>query len=241
MTCYSLERVGFAYGDHDALHDISLRIECGDAVSILGANGSGKSTLLKIMAGLIFPKAGRIETALGPLTEKRLEEPSFGGEFRRKIGYLFQDSDVQLFSASVFEEIAFAPRQILPAKDATQAVETIMDSLRISHLANRPPYRVSGGEKKKVALASILVYDPSILLLDEPTNALDPRSRRELAALLRELAGRGRTLVLATQELALAADLTDRCYILLDGKIAASGPTKELLKDTKTLVQCNLL
>lgn len=175
MTQFIVDNVQFAYpGSAPSLAGVSFRVDAGERVALLGANGSGKSTLLHLLDGLYFPQAGTI-TAFGqPLTEEALERPPFGPRFRRDVGFLFQNSDAQLFCATVEEELAFAPLQLRwPAAEIRRRMDDVLELLEISHLRDRTPQALSGGEKKRVALASLLIVNPAALLLDEPTAGLD--------------------------------------------------------------------
>ena len=184
-AAFEVRDIGFLYHDHSALDGVSLRVLEGERVALLGANGSGKSTLLRLLAGLAFPIRGEISFFGAPLTETRLRDDGFFFDFRRRVGIVFQNADVQLFNPSVFDEVAFGPLQLgWPKTEIRNRVEQMLETMGIAHLASRAPHRLSGGEKKRVALASVLVSDPEVLLLDEPTAALDPLSQSEIVALL---------------------------------------------------------
>ena len=226
-----------------ALAGIDLSIGTGEHVAIVGANGSGKSTLLKMLDGLVFPSAGSI-TALGrQLTEDALDEPEFRREFRSRVGFVFQDADVQLFCNTVFDELAFGPLQMgLAEKDVRERVGNVAEQLRITPLLDRAPYTLSGGEKKRVAIASVLAIDPAVLLLDEPTNALDPRSQVWLLDVLEEWKAAGRTVVIATHDLSIAAESADRMVVLSEEHVVcADGPPGEVLAQRDLLLEVNLI
>ncbi|HAA64676.1 MAG TPA: nickel ABC transporter ATP-binding protein, partial [Thermoanaerobacter sp.] len=178
-TVFELKNVYYSYNKPvPALIDISFEVKKGEKLILLGANGSGKSTLLKLMDNLIYPDKGEI-WAFGKLLGGKKTFDEY--EFRKKVGFVFQDSDVQLFSTTVFDEIAFAPLQMsLKEGEVQKIVEESLISFGLEKLKDRPPHRLSGGEKKKVALASVMVINPEVLLLDEPTNGLDPRSKKWL-------------------------------------------------------------
>ena len=187
---FSLHDVVYAYSNTQsspALNGVSLTIQAGQRVAIMGANGSGKSTLLRILDGLYFPQAGRVEAFGHPLDEAHLMEEEFAHTFRKRVAFVFQNPDVQLFNPTVFDEVAFGPLQLRwePAR-IKQAVADTLDLLEISHLRDRAPHRLSGGEKKRVAIASVLVLDPEVILLDEPTAALDPKSQSRVVDFLVE-------------------------------------------------------
>jgi cobalt/nickel transport system ATP-binding protein len=226
-----------------ALDGIDLTVEAGQQVAIVGANGSGKSTLLKMLDGLVFCSSGTISAYGHPLTENALEDPAFRREFRSRVGFVFQDADVQLFCNTVFDELAFGPLQLgLPANEVRSRVNEVAGSLRIGKLLDRAPYTLSGGEKKRVAIASVLTMRPQVLLMDEPTNALDPRSQVWLLDVLRQWKDAGRTVVIATHDLSAAAESCDRMVVLSeDHRIVADGTPDEVLSQRDLLLSVNLI
>ena len=238
---FELEEVSFRYPDAPALDGLSLSIAPGECAAVLGANGSGKSTLLRVLAGLAFPVRGSIRFQGQPLTESALARDPFGLEFRRRVGVVFQNPDAQLFNATVFDEVAFGPLQMGWTKgEILDRVHATLRTLGIERLKDRPPHRLSGGEKKRVALASVLVLDPEVLLLDEPTAALDPQSQGAIIDLL--FGGLGeRTVVITTHSLEVAHEIADRCVVLDTGRLAASGPAREILADEALLQRTHLL
>ncbi|MBI5365432.1 MAG: energy-coupling factor ABC transporter ATP-binding protein [Planctomycetes bacterium] len=246
---FRLEEVAYTYpGEVNALSGLSLAIEEGDRVALLGATGSGKSTLLLLLDGLIFPAAGKVFTRGEPLTEARLqEEDDFRLRFRAECGLVFQNADHQLFNSTVEEELAFGPLQLGWAETRVRAaVATALADFRLERLRQRPPFRLSGGEKRRVALASVLIAEPRVLLLDEPSGGLDPRSIEEtltaLGATDATPAAARRTLVFATHDLHMAAALARRVVLLSeDGRVAADGPAERLLADESLLATHNLL
>jgi cobalt/nickel transport system ATP-binding protein len=176
---FEIVNVSYAYeGKQTALDNINLTVQAGESLAILGANGCGKSTLLKLLDGLYFPEHGSISAFGKPLTEDALRDDEYNFTFRRRVGLVFQDSDVQLFSPSVLEEVAFAPLQLgLSRSEVAERVDSALAALRIEKLRDRAPHHLSGGEKRRVALASLLTLLPDVWLLDEPTTGLDPRSQ----------------------------------------------------------------
>lgn len=224
------------------LSDLSLEIGAGERLSILGANGCGKSTLLKIFAGLIFPQSGTM-TAFG----KRIAQKSFSGEistaYHRKVGFIFQDSEVQLFCSTVYEELAFGPLQLgLPRDAVKKRIEELSVLLGVEKLLDKPPFRLSGGEKKKIAIGSVLILNPDVLILDEPTNSLDPRSQAWLLRLLQSLGRAGKTLIFATHNLDLVPHVSDRAILFdEDHTVAADMPVNDLLKNVDLLKRVNLV
>ncbi len=240
---FEVRDLSFAYtGSGPALARVNLRIHRGERVAILGANGSGKSTLLKILDGLYFPAQGEVRAFGRPLTEAALQEDAFNFAFRRAVGLVFQDSEVQLFSPSVWDEVAFAPLQLgLDRAAVIGRVEAALAGLSIEKLADRPPHRLSGGEKKRVALASVLSLDPEVWLLDEPGAGLDPRSQAWLAAFLAGQGRAGKTLITATHDLDMVASIADRVILLSEEHgVLADCPTAAALADRALLVACNL-
>ena len=238
---FELENVTFRYPESTALDALTLSIFPGECVAILGANGSGKSTLLRVLAGLCFPESGSVKFFGNPLTEATLNQELTCMEFRRKVGVIFQNPDVQLFNATVFDEIAFGPLQMGWRKpEILERVHLAMQEQGIAHLKDRPPHRLSGGEKKRVALASVLVLDPDVLLLDEPTAALDPQSQGHIIDFLFGCAGR-KTVITTTHSLEVAQEIADRCIVLENGRLAGSGPVANILQDNALLERTHLL
>jgi cobalt/nickel transport system ATP-binding protein len=227
----------------ESLHGIDLTIREREHVALVGANGSGKSTLLKVLDGLVFPSTGTVEVFGRPLTEDALEVPEFRREFRSGVGFVFQDADVQLFCASVFDELAFGPLQLgLAESEIRTRVAETAESLRLGRLLDRAPYTLSGGEKKRVAIGSVVTMRPRVLLLDEPTNELDPRSQVWMLELLAAWKAAGRTVVLATHDLSSAEESCDRMVVLSEEhEIAADGTPEEVLEQRDLLLEVNLI
>ncbi|HEX4773245.1 MAG TPA: ABC transporter ATP-binding protein [Bryobacteraceae bacterium] len=241
-AAFEVKTISFAYREVSALKDLSLRIPRGERVALIGANGSGKSTLLRMLAGLSFPDCGEISFFGEPLTKTRLQEEDFFFRFRRRVGVLFQNPDFQLFNSSVFDEIAFAPLQLRwPRNQIREAVEQTLHTMGIADLRDRAPHRLSGGEKKRVALASILVLDPDVLLLDEPTAALDPISQNQIVELLASWANGVKTVITATHDLDSLADIADRCYVLKQGRLAGEETPLALMHNLPLLTESRLI
>lgn len=241
---YSLEDVHFGYADsREVLAGVTFEIACGERVAILGANGSGKSTLLAMLDGLLFPSAGGVQVLGSDLTEAALRDAAFNASFRSRVGFVFQEADAQLFSATVADELAFGPLQLgLPDDEVAARVSRLLAELELDDLADRAPFNLSGGEKRRVAIASVLAVEPSILLLDEPTNGLDPRTQVWLLELLDRLGHEGRTVVMATHDLGFAEESTDRCIVISeDHVVVADGPASDVLSDHELLLSCNLI
>ena len=241
---FQVKDVSFAYdGTLVAVDKVNMLIQMGERVAILGANGCGKSTLLKLLDALYFPTHGMIMAFGEPVTEQAFQDETTQHAFRRRVGFLFQDSDVQLFSPSVWDEVAFAPLQMgLSRLDVVERVEVALRTLHIEKLRERAPHRLSGGEKKRVALASILSLDPQVWLLDEPTGDLDPRSAAWLDDFIYEQGEKGHTIIIATHDLELVESIADRVYLFNEQhQIVAEGAPDQILSDQTLLVACNML
>jgi cobalt/nickel transport system ATP-binding protein len=234
----------YAYLDRfRALDGVSFDVAAGETLALLGANGCGKSTLLKVLDGLIFPSAGSYEAFGHPVTEDHLEDEQFSAAFRGRVGFIFQNTDAQVFSPSVREEVAFGPLQLgLGRDEVEQRIADVFAMLEIADLADRAPYQLSGGQKKRVAIASVLVMNPEVLLFDEPTAALDPRTQQWLLELIVELGRAGKTIVLATHDLAVLEWVCTRCLVFgEDHRIVCEGLPDEVLDDRDTLLAANLI
>jgi len=223
----------YSYPDGtEALNKVSFRLEHGEAVGLVGANGAGKSTLLLAVAGLVFSGSGTVNiggTILSRTTVK---------EIRRRLGFIFQDPEDQLFMPTVLDDVAFGPlNQGLSPAQASLRAEEALRSVGAGHLADRPVYRLSGGEKRAVSIATVLSMLPDILVMDEPSSGLDPRSRRLLIDLLGKFT---HTRLIATHDLDLVLDICPRTIILHRGEVAADGPTPEIFSDIPLLERCNL-
>lgn len=241
---FELENVAYSYAEGTvALRDVSLVVRPGERVAVLGANGSGKSTLLKLLDGLYFPTAGSVRAFGLPLSERLLADDAYAFAFRRRVGLVFQDADVQLFSPSVWDEVAFGPLQLgLSQAEVRARVEETLALLGIERLGDRPPYRLSGGEKRKVCLAAVLAIRPEVLLLDEPTAGLDPRSRCALVDFVADLHAAGHTIITATHDLDILDEIADRALVFGEEKrLVAQGTPAEVLADEDLLLRANLM
>jgi len=230
-------------GKVHALRNVNLSIWPGEMVALVGANGSGKSTLLKLLDGLIFPTAGELLAFGKLLSEKALSDGPFNAEFRRRVGLVFQEPDVQLFSPTVWDEVTFGPLQLRVSKDeVVSRGQEVLELLNITHLRDRPPYRLSGGEKKKVSLASVLSVNPQVLLLDEPTAGLDPRSQGSLIDFLLAWSNETKSLIFSTQDLDVVEEIATRVIVMgAEHSILADGKPDEFLSDPDFLVRTNLI
>ncbi len=239
---FELHGVRFVYNRRQvALDGIDLRIERGEQVALLGANGSGKSTLLKLLDGIAGPTDGTLR-ALGR-DVAAVADGMDAFRFHREVGLVFQDPDIQLFSATVRDDVAFGPLQLgLPTEDVIAAVDEALHQMEISHLADRAPFELSGGEKKRAAIASVLSLRPDVLLLDEPTAALDPRTKWVLVNLIGRLAQGGKTLITATHELDIVPIIASRVIVLGENRrVLADGPAADILADRALLIRANLI
>ncbi|PLX92092.1 MAG: cobalt ABC transporter ATP-binding protein [Desulfuromonas sp.] len=228
-----VEDLHFTYPDATAaVQGISFRIHHGESVAIVGANGAGKSTLLLHLNGYLTPGEGRVRIGDYPLTRETVNE------VRRSVGMVFQDPDDQLFMPTVFDDVAFGPLNLgLPAEEVESRVVDALERVEALHLRDRPPFRLSGGEKRAVAIASVLSMSPDILVMDEPTTGLDPRARRRLIGLLDSF---HHTKIIATHDLDLVLDLCERTIVLHEGTVTADGATEEIFRDDDLLARSHL-
>jgi cobalt/nickel transport system ATP-binding protein len=215
-----------------ALAGISFRITHGESVGVVGANGAGKSTLLMHINGCMSPSEGTVRIGDYPLTKKTL--PSVRG----RVGMIFQDPDDQLFMPTVYDDVAFGPlNQGFPHDEVESLVVYALETVGAAHLKHRPPYKLSGGEKRAVAIATVLSMSPDILLMDEPSSGLDPKARRQLIALLKSFE---HTKIIATHDLDLVLDLCERTIVLNQGWVAADGRTIEIFSNRQLLEENHL-
>jgi cobalt/nickel transport system ATP-binding protein len=219
-------------GGARALQGVGFRITHGEAVGIVGANGAGKSTLLHHLNGALIPERGEVRIGDIPLTDKTVSQ------IRRTVGMVFQDPDDQLFMPRVYDDVAFGPLNLgLPREEVQRRVDAALATVEAGHLRHRPPHRLSGGEKRAVAIATVLSMSPDILVLDEPSSNLDPRSRRHLIGMLNRFE---HTKIIATHDLDLVLDVCRRVIVLHEGQIKADGPALEIFSDQALLEECHL-
>ncbi len=241
---FELEDVTFSYlGKFLALGGIDMKIRQSEKISILGANGTGKSTLLQLLDGLIFHDRGHIKAFGRELSEKVFNDEAFSRFFRSKVGFIFQNSDAQLFSPTVKEDIVFGPLQLgVDREEIKRRFDKLTDLLRIQDLISRSPHQLSIGERRKVAIASTLIMEPEVIILDEPTAGLDPFTSRQIIDIVLEAHQEGKTLITATHDLHIVEEISDTVYVL-NGlkKIIRSAPAGELLKDVPFLKENNLV
>jgi cobalt/nickel transport system ATP-binding protein len=241
---FELTGVYFSYqGKFQALCGIDMAVQRGEKIVIMGANGCGKSTLLQMLDGLIFPDKGVIKAFGAELNENNFLDESFSKTFRRKVGLVFQNADIQLFCPTVKDDIIFGPLHLGAEKEEiTKRLNELIEILDIKHLLERAPHQLSIGEKRKVAIASTLAIKPEVLLLDEPTAGLDPLTTRHIVDLLMEENRNGTTIITATHDLHIVEEISDRIYIFSrDKKIVRAGKAEEVLKDAQFLEDHNLI
>lgn len=238
-----IKEVYFSYSDIIALNNINLDIKSGEAIALMGTNGCGKSTLLKLINGIISPDRGSYRFNGVEITHKKLQDITFSKLLHQKIGFVFQNSDTQLFCSSVYDEIAFGPRQMgLGESEVTERVNDCLALLSIQEFRNRIPYHLSGGEKRKVAIACVMSLNPEVLVLDEPMNGLDPKTQRWLVDFLNKLNKGGKTLITSTHDLELVHEISTRSILFDEAHtIAADLPTEELLENAELLKKVNLV
>jgi cobalt/nickel transport system ATP-binding protein len=218
----------FSYADGTpALRGVTFTLHHGESVGLVGTNGAGKSTLLLHLAGVLMPSEGAVRVGDWPVT------PETVPQIRRSLGMVFQDPDDQLFMPTVEDDVAFGPENLkLPPEEIESRVVAALERVGMLHLRRRPPHRLSGGEKRAVAIAGVLAMTPSVLVMDEPSSNLDPRARRRLIGQLKAFE---HTKIIATHDLDLVLDVCARTIVLAEGRVAADGPTGEVLADDALL------
>jgi cobalt/nickel transport system ATP-binding protein len=241
---FELQDVYFSYlGKYPALCGVDIHIRQGERITIIGANGSGKSTLLHMLDGLIFPDKGTVKAFGSELQEGRFNDEGFSRNFRKNVGLVFQNPDVQLFCPTVREDIVFGPLQLgVGKKTIARRFDELMHILNIEDLLDRSPHQLSIGEKRKIAIASTLMIDPAVLILDEPTAGLDPLTTRHIVDLLLAAHAAGKTIITATHDLHIVEELSNVVYVFSQGKrIVAHGSPQEILADSHVLQAHNLV
>lgn len=247
MTEPLFELAGVSHGfpgGVPALDNINTSISSEGCLAMMGCNGAGKSTLLHILAGLVLPVSGQAMWHGQTISPQVLnKDKSLRSDFRRRVGIVFQDPDSQWLCDTVLDEVMYGPLQIWPKQEATDRASSVIQIMGIEHLATQPPYVLSGGEKRRVALASVIAMDPDTLLLDEPTSNLDAATIDFLITLLQEFKARpGKTVIMATHDLPLVEELADRCLVLTPcHKVARTGSLEEIMGDRELLRQMNLV
>ena len=204
----------YHYTEETGIHDIQLQIQKGETVGLMGPNGAGKSTLFKILVGLLPLSSGQYHFKNWTIDQDFLKDPHRAGQLFQQVGLIFQNSDTQLFNTSVYDELAFGPRQLgLSDTEVQQRVKDTLGLLEIEHLRDRIPYHLSGGEKKLVAIASVLTMNPSLLLFDEPFNGLSPKYQKLIVTLLQELKTAGKTIVISSHHFEQIAPIVERVLL----------------------------
>lgn len=235
MSHHKLEvrNLHFTYPDgQEALRNMSFVIHHGESVGIIGANGAGKSTLLMLLMGVLFPDRGEVLVGDVHVTKKTLPH------IRERLGIVFQNPDDQLFMTTVYDDVGFGPRNYkLDEKEVESRVNQALEMVGITHLKDRAPFKLSGGEKRAAAIASVLSMQPDVLIMDEPSAALDPKSRRRVINLLK---GFEHTKIVTSHDLDMTYETCDRIIVIKDGEIAADGPKDEILTNAELLENCGL-
>ena len=229
----NIKNLSFTYEDgNEVLKDINLSAFAGESIGVIGSNGIGKSTLMKLLVGLRLEYKGELEVAGHPVNKKNLNH------IREHVGYVFQDSDSQLFLSTIEEDVAFGPQNYgLSDEEVEKRVQEALEKVHITELRKKHNYKLSGGEKKLAAIATILSMEPDIIIMDEPSIALDPRNRRNLIGILNELEC---LKIITSHDLDFVMDTCKRVILLDDGRIIADGPAKEILKDRRPLEEHGL-
>ncbi|WP_446897506.1 energy-coupling factor ABC transporter ATP-binding protein [Clostridium sp. LBM24168] len=237
-----IENVYFKYKDEEVIKDININIENGESVALIGANGSGKSTFLKLLNGIIFPDSGNYYFDKVNICKKQMENGKYSRLFHKKIGFVFQNSDTQLFCPTVYEEIAFGPRQMCMSEiEVKDRVEDCLDLMNIGNLKHRQPYNLSGGEKKRVAIASVLALNPDVLTLDEPMNGIDPKGKRFLKGLFIELNRAGKTIICSTHDFEYIDGIFRRAIVFSEEhRVIRDDTYKNVINDDKFLMDNNI-
>jgi cobalt/nickel transport system ATP-binding protein len=225
--------LGYAYPDgHQALFGVSLHVHAGERVALLGPNGAGKTTLILHLNGILRANTGTVEISGLPVENRNLPE------IRRRVGIVFQDPDDQLFMPRVREDVAFGPANLgLRGDSLKDRVMSALEMVGMAAYADRPPHHLSFGQRRRVAVATVLAMQPEILVLDEPSSNLDPASRRELADIVRAL---DVTVLIVTHDLPYALELCERSVVLFDGVVVADGPTYDVLTDKESMKEHRL-
>jgi cobalt/nickel transport system ATP-binding protein len=240
---FKIADASYSYpGGIAALRNLNLSITRGDRIAIIGANGTGKSTLLTLLDALIFADSGSVAAFGEPLTKQAMKDAAVQRAFRRRVGFVFQNPDIQLFCPTVKEDILFGPLQLgTPKAEIRPRFDLVVQGMKIEHLLERSPHQLSVGEKKKAAIASVLVMEPEVLLLDEPTAGLDPQTTRDIIKVLFDAHTMGKTVIMATHDLHIVEEIADTIHVFgLNHTIIRSGPAEEIFSDRTFLQENNL-
>lgn len=238
-----LDNVSFTYKNKTALDSVSININEGEAIAVIGPNGGGKSTFLKLLNAIIFPSKGKYIFDKDEINEDALKDTTFLKLFHKRIGFVFQNSDAQLFCSTVFEEIAFGLMQMgLQEEEINKRVNDCLKLLNIDKLKEEHPYNLSGGEKKRVAIASVLAMNPEVVTLDEPMNGIDPKGKRFIKDLLCNLNKSGKTIICATHDFEYIDGIFNRAIVFSENhKIIRDGQYEKIIKDEEFLRKYNII
>ena len=238
-----LENISFTYKNKTALDNVNVQINEGESIAIIGPNGSGKSTLLKLLNAIIFPSKGKYTFNNIEVNEEYLRNNKNLKLFHKKLGFVFQNSDAQLFCATVFEEIAFGLMQMeLPGEVVKERVNDCLNLLNIEKLKEEHPYNLSGGEKKRVAIASVLAMNPEVITFDEPMNGIDPKGKKFLRELFIDLNNSGKTIICATHDFEYIQGVFNRAIVFSEEhKIIRDDIYEKVIKDEAFLREYNII
>jgi len=239
----NLENISFTYKNKLALDNVNVHINEGESIAIIGPNGSGKSTFLKLLNAIIFSSQGKYTFNKAEINEKYLKDNKNLKLFHKRLGFVFQNSDTQLFCPTVFEEIAFGLMQMeLPIEEVNERVNDCLRLLNIEKLKEEHPYNLSGGEKKRAAIASVLAMNPDVITLDEPMNGIDPKGKRFLRDLLVDLNKSGKTIICATHDFEYIEGIFNRAIVFSEEhKIIRDDTYENIIKDEQFLRQYNII
>jgi len=237
-----LRNIIFKYREREALKDVNMKIQSGESIALIGPNGSGKSTLIKIINGIIFPTQGSYIFENANITEDKLKDNLFSKGFHKKVGFVFQNSDAQLFCSTVYEEIAYGPRQMgLSEEEVNKRVYDCLKLLSIEKIKHEAPYNLSGGEKKRVSIACVLSMNPEVITLDEPMGGIDPKGKKFLKELIIKLNSAGKTIICSTHDFEYVNGIFKRAVVFSDEhKIIRDDKYEDVISDEKFLIDNNI-
>lgn len=238
-----LENISFTYKNKIALDNVNVHIKEGESIAVIGPNGSGKSTFLKLLNAIIFPNKGKYIFDENEINENALKDNEYLKLFHKKLGFVFQNSDAQLFCSTVFEEIAFGLMQMnLPEEEVAKRTKDCLNLLNIDKLKDEHPYNLSGGEKKRVAIASVLAMNPEVITLDEPMNGIDPKGKRFLRDLFVALNKSGKTIICATHDFEYIEGVFNRAIVFSEEhKVIRDDKYENIIRDEEFLKRYNII
>lgn len=236
------QNITYSYKDRIALNDVSIHIKEGEAVALIGPNGSGKSTFLKLLNAIVFPQKGEYIFNEEKIHEKKLNNNTFSKLFHKRIGFIFQNSDTQLFCSTVYEEVAFGPRQMgISEEEVNKRVQDCLELLNIEKIKHEAPYNLSGGEKKRAAIACVLSMNPEVITLDEPMNGIDPKGKKFLKELMKKLNASGKTIICSTHDFEYVEGVFKRAIVFSeDHRIIRDDDYQKVIQDERFLVENNI-